>query len=167
MRVFTSRLCVGDRGQNRGANDGLVQVPDDFLQGKSTAAMGVLKAAERAAAPADTRFLTLVGERRNQRPMTEASPAPMCTEGPSRPSERPAPMQRAPVRNFPTGVRTWITSFGEVIGHLRLRHPAAPRIPEITRQEEARDQACQFRHEHAPKTANRRTETDGNREWPA
>ncbi len=72
--------------------------------------MGVLNAAESAAAePTGTRFFTLVGDSRNQRPMTEASPAPICTDGPSRPMEWPAAMVSAPVRNFPMGVRARMT----------------------------------------------------------
>ena len=76
----------------------------------SSAAMGVLNAAESAAAaPTGTRFFTLVGERCSQRPIIEARPAPICTDGPSRPMECPAPMQSTPVMNLPTVVRARMT----------------------------------------------------------
>ena len=76
----------------------------------STAATGVLKAADRAAAaPIGTRLCTRAGDRRSHRPRTDAMPAPICTDGPSRPMECPDPTQRAPVRNLPMTTRPGIT----------------------------------------------------------
>ena len=54
----------------------------------NTAATGVLNAAARApAAPTGTRSRVRAGGRRSQRPATDAIPAPIWTEGPSRPIE--------------------------------------------------------------------------------
>ena len=72
----------------------------------STAATGVLNAAASApAAPTGTSSRTRSGDSRSHRPTTEAMPAPICTEGPSRPIEWPDPMQSTPVRNLPIGTR--------------------------------------------------------------
>ena len=77
---------------------------------KSTAATGVLKAAASApAAPTGTRSLTRAGDSRSQRPTTDARPAPICTDGPSRPIEWPEPMHSTPVMNLPSGTRAGMT----------------------------------------------------------
>ena len=75
-----------------------------------TAATGVLNAAASApAAPTGTRSRTRCGGRRSHRPTTDASPAPIWTEGPSRPIEWPDPMHSTPVRNLPIGTRAGMT----------------------------------------------------------
>ena len=75
----------------------------------STAAMGVLNAAASAAAPptgTSHRTCSLLSPSR--RAITEARPAPICTEGPSRPSAMPLASDTEQQRNLPTTVRNEI-----------------------------------------------------------
>jgi len=68
---------------------------------KVTAAIGALKAAATpAAAPTGNSRRTLRGARANHLPMAHERAAHMCTVGPSRPSEAPAPTCRAVMTNF-------------------------------------------------------------------
>ena len=68
----------------------------------NTAAIGVLKAAERAAAPpTGTRDFTCVLLNPSLRAITDAIPAPMYTEGPSRPSAIPLASDVEQQTNFP------------------------------------------------------------------
>ena len=71
----------------------------------STAAMGVLNAAASAAEhPTGTSAFTPSGPSPNRRPSTEAIPAPICTDGPSRPSAIPLASDVAQHTNFPITV---------------------------------------------------------------
>src|SRR4029077_16888900 len=71
-----------------------------------TAAIGVLKAAASAAEqPIGNRALTLFALRPNSLPSTDAMPAPMCTDGPSRPSAVPLASDMEQQMNLPTTVR--------------------------------------------------------------
>ena len=63
---------------------------------KNTPVMGALKVAEMApAAPQATRIRSRDSDMRTTCPALEASAEPICTMGPSRPTEPPAPMQIA------------------------------------------------------------------------
>ncbi len=74
-----------------------------------TAAMGVLNAAASAAAqPAGTSAFTCFGLSPRFRAITEASPAPTCTDGPSRPSAMPLASEAEQQKNFPSTVRNRI-----------------------------------------------------------
>ena len=77
----------------------------------STAATGVLKAADKRAGRADRHEIPNALRRQTAASgqSTEARPAPICTDGPSRPIEWPEPMQSTPVRNLPNGTRVGIT----------------------------------------------------------
>jgi hypothetical protein len=73
---------------------------------KSTAAIGVLKAAaSAAAAPIGTSARTLLGDSPSRRPSTDAMPALNCTDGPSRPSAMPLARVSEHMLNLPTTVR--------------------------------------------------------------
>ena len=74
-------------------------------------------------------------------------PAPICTEGPSRPIEWPDPMQSTPVRNLPIGTRAGNVAAVEPIRRLGLRHAAAANIREDRRQQNAGDEADQGGHQ--------------------
>ena len=77
-----------------------------------TAAIGVLKAVASAAAqPAGTSAFTLAALRPKRRPITEAIPAPIWTEGPSRPSAIPLASEIAQHTNLPITVRREIYPF--------------------------------------------------------
>ena len=72
---------------------------------KTEPAIGALKAVARPApAPAASRMRASAALRRKMRPTKWATLAPICTDGPSRPSARPAPMASRPPTNF-TGSR--------------------------------------------------------------
>ena len=74
-----------------------------------TAAIGVLNAAASAAAqPAGTSAFTCFGLSPRFRAITEASPAPTCTDGPSRPSAIPLASEAEQQKNFPSTVRNRI-----------------------------------------------------------
>ena len=74
---------------------------------KSTAAMGVLNAAESAAAaPTGTSHRTCAVLNPRRRPITDAIPDPMWTDGPSRPSAMPLARDVAQQTNFPITVRS-------------------------------------------------------------
>ena len=67
--------------------------------------MGVLNAAASAAEqPTGTSALTLSLLRPNRRPSTEAIPAPIWTDGPSRPRAMPLASEVEQQRNFPRTV---------------------------------------------------------------
>jgi hypothetical protein len=73
---------------------------------KSTAAIGVLNAAASAAdAPTGMSQRTWAVLRPTRRATTDAMPAPMCTDGPSRPSAMPLANDVAQQRNLPNTVR--------------------------------------------------------------
>ena len=73
---------------------------------KRTAAIGVLKAAASAAeAPTGTRASTLSRFSPNARPITDAIPDPIMTDGPSRPSATPLAKEPAESQNFARTVR--------------------------------------------------------------
>lgn len=77
---------------------------------KRTAAIGVLKAAARAAeAPIGTRVRVFSGLSPNWRPMAEAIPAPIWTDGPSRPRAMPLASEIEEQMNLPMTVRSRIT----------------------------------------------------------
>ena len=71
--------------------------------------MGVLKAAANAAEhPTGTSDFTRSTLSPRRRASTEATPAPMCTDGPSRPSAMPLASDIEQQTNFPTTVRNVI-----------------------------------------------------------
>src|SRR6202453_1758845 len=73
---------------------------------KRMAEIGALKAAASpAAAPMGANMRSRSRERLRRRLTIEATPAPICREGSSGPSENPPPMERAEVMNFPMTVR--------------------------------------------------------------
>ncbi len=73
----------------------------------STAAIGVLKAAASAAAhPAGISARTCSRRSPNARASTDAIPAPICTDGPSRPSAMPLASDVEQQKNFPSTVRS-------------------------------------------------------------
>ncbi len=75
----------------------------------STADMGVLNAAaSAAAAPAGTRAFIEAALSPSLRPSTDASPAPTCTDGPSRPNAIPLASETEQRPNFPATVRRLI-----------------------------------------------------------
>ncbi len=66
-----------------------------------TAAMGALKAAAMpAAAPTGMRRRMVFGDTPTTRPRELATPAQICTVGPSRPSDEPEPSCSAPTTNL-------------------------------------------------------------------
>jgi len=68
--------------------------------------MGVLNAAASAAAqPTGTSALTFAGLRPKRLPITDAMPAPIWTEGPSRPSAIPLAREIEQQMNLPITVR--------------------------------------------------------------
>src|SRR6267143_5473799 len=80
-----------------------LQVPITSSITKGTDDMGELKAAARpAAAPTGAIKRTFACERLRRRPMAEAIPAPICSDGSSGPKDWPLPIASAQVRNFPT-----------------------------------------------------------------
>ena len=73
---------------------------------KNTAAMGVLNAAANAAAALmGTSARMERGLKPRRRPSVEPIPAPICTEGPSRPRARPLASVVAQQMNLPRAVR--------------------------------------------------------------
>src|SRR5580704_5919217 len=73
---------------------------------KRMAEMGALKAAASpAAAPMGAKMRSFAFDMPKRRLMSEATPAPICSEGSSGPSEWPLPMARADNRNLPMTVR--------------------------------------------------------------
>ena len=73
---------------------------------KSTAATGVLNAAASApVAPTGTRSRMRFGDSSSQRPTAAAAPAPIWTDGPSRPIDWPEPIVSTPSRNLPIVTR--------------------------------------------------------------
>ena len=67
--------------------------------------MGALNAAASpAAAPMGANMRSRSRERLRRRLTMEATPAPICSDGSSGPSENPPPMARAEVMNFPMTV---------------------------------------------------------------
>ncbi len=89
---------------------------------KSTAAIGVLNAAARAAdAPTGMSHRTCALLNPRRRPITEAMPDPMCTDGPSRPRAMPLASDVAQQTNLPTTVRreiwpSWMKMAARVCG---------------------------------------------------
>ena len=122
--------------------------PMSSSSAKITAATGVLNAAARApAAPTGTSSWTRCGGRPTHRPITEARPAPICTDGPSRPIECPDPdAQRArqeladrnAQRNHPAL---------QVVRRLGLRHAAAAHVGKHRGEQHAGQQAHAGGHE--------------------
>ena len=73
----------------------------------STAAIGVLNAAAGAAEhPTGTSARTFAGLRPNRLVSTDAIPAPICTEGPSRPSAMPLASEIEQQTNLPSTVHS-------------------------------------------------------------
>src|SRR6185437_1692882 len=73
------------------------------------AEIGALNAAARpAAAPTGANNRSFDRESPTRRPISEATPAPICNEGSSGPSDCPLPIASADRKNFPTTVRTEI-----------------------------------------------------------
>lgn len=70
---------------------------------KNSPVMGALKVAEiPAAAPHATRMRRRLSDIRTICPTLEANAEPICTIGPSRPTEPPTPMHSADARAFTT-----------------------------------------------------------------
>ena len=89
--------------QDRGAQHRRVQIAHDFFEREQHAAMGVLNAAASAAEqPTGTSAFTRSGAEaepsaRSPRPV----PAPMCTDGPSRPKRDAARQRRRAAEELP------------------------------------------------------------------
>src|SRR5271154_317519 len=72
---------------------------------KRMAEIGALNAAAKpAAAPIGANIRNRSRERLRRRLTMEATPAPICSEGSSGPSEKPPPLESADVMNFPITV---------------------------------------------------------------
>src|SRR3954469_8816373 len=88
---------------------GAFRSPMTSSRENSTAAMGVLNAAARAAAaPTGSSAFVFSGLNRSQRASTEAMPEPICTDGLSRPSAMPLARDAEEQKNFPITVRNEI-----------------------------------------------------------
>ena len=82
-----------------------LQVPITSSTTKSTAEIGALKAAASpAAAPTGAIRRSFSVDKRRLRPINEAIPAPICSEGSSGPKDWPLPIAMAHVTNFPITV---------------------------------------------------------------
>ena len=127
---FTERFVVEARATARCSHENIVVIhdvaelnttppmtgawrsPTITSSEKSTAAIGVLNAAaSAAAAPTGMSARTVSGLRRSFRAMIEARPAPIWTDGPSRPSAMPLASEIEQQRNLPITVRPLISPF--------------------------------------------------------
>ena len=103
-RIDRSTITAATEATTVDPMSGAFKSPMSSSSAKMTAATGVLNAAASApAAPTGTSSRTRCGGRPTHRPMADARPAPICTEGPSRPIECPDPTHSTPIRNFPRG----------------------------------------------------------------
>ncbi len=83
-----------------------LHVPITSSMTNSTAVIGELNAADSpAAAPIGATRRIRSRDRFSLRPNSEASPAPICSDGSSGPSDWPLPMASAEVKNLPITVR--------------------------------------------------------------
>ena len=93
----------GDRGHDGRAQQGGIHVADDLFEREQHRRHRRVEGGGQRAGRADGHEIpdALAARGRSHRPMTEARPAPICTDGPSRPIEWPEPMHSTPVMNLP------------------------------------------------------------------
>jgi len=83
-----------------------IHIANDFLQRKQDRGDRCLEGCgERTCGPTGTRSRTRRGDRCSHWPTSDARPAPIWTDGPSRPIEWPEPMHSTPVMTLPNGTR--------------------------------------------------------------
>ena len=101
----------GDRRDDRRAEQRRIHVADDFLEREQHGGDRRVERSGERSGGADRHQDRgrAAGERPSQRPITDARPAPICTDGPSRPIEWPDPMHSTPVMNLPNGTRPGMT----------------------------------------------------------
>ena len=115
-----------------------------------TAAMGVLNAVASAAAhPAGTSALTLSVLSPKRRPSTEAMPAPICTEGPSRPSAMPLASRSRTAQKFAQNSLEGNIAVIDEQRELGLRNAAAAGVRKIARQQIPRAQRAECGDQNA------------------
>ena len=144
--VAENRSLDDDRGDRR--DDGRaeqrgVHVADDFFEREQHGGDRRVERRRQRAGGADRHEIAhaLAATDCSQRPISDARPAPICTDGPSRPIEWPEPMHSTPVRNLPNGTRAGNHAARQVVRRLGLRHAAAAHVGKHLRQQNARDEA--------------------------
>ena len=110
--------------------------PSNSSRVNSTAAMGVLKAAaSAAAAPMGTSACHLALPVQPYVARNDATPAPICTDGPSRPSAMPPPRDSEQQKNLPIdGLQADVSAAGDERS-LGLRNTAAARVGKHSQQQ--------------------------------
>ena len=119
-----------------------LQLPMTSSMTKRMAEIGALKAAASpAAAPMGAKTRRRSRDSPKRRLMSDATPAPICSEGSSGPSEKPLPMASAESRNLPTTVRTGDVSVADVESSLGLVDAAAACLRKDVAHQQSDDQS--------------------------
>ena len=117
----------------------------------STAAIGVLNAAASAAdAPTGTSHRTCAVLSPSRRAMTDAMPAPMWTDGPSRPERDAAGERRRAADELSEHRAEGNAAVVDEDRRARLRNPAASRVGKEAEQQIAGDERTERRNENPP-----------------